>query len=650
MNVSRFFGSTSREAMRQVRMALGPDAMIVSNRRVNGGVEIMAADATSLAVLDPVQNSVAPSVAPASAASVSSAPVSPAPSSAAQPRAELMGAIGAMQGALESRIDELLWSHQLQRTPETISLFQSLLGYGFSTALLRAMLKRLPAHLTGRLAFEWARNELDMHLPVLASEDILWQPGCALALVGPTGVGKTTTIAKLAARCVKRFGADQLVLITTDTYRVGAHEQLKIYADILRVPVHVVQDGQALRQVMLGIRPEQIVLIDNVGISQRDGYVKEQAALLASSGRRVQRLLALNASSHGDTLDEVARVYKTDGGSPLIGCIVTKIDEASRIGPALDTAIRYQLPIHYVSDGQKVPENLGFLSARQLVDRAFAHEAHNARALYSPTSGDVAALLSAAQPEETMSISQAQRNEMLSKMLRASAGSTELTVEQLRTQAAALDQCLSLSSAFEYWRDLQTRPQTLPDVVQQGEALLRSAKHEANKETDIPALCVYQTARTSKANEAFQRLVASYVCGSDGAVLSSPQQQVVSETEWLSTAGSHVLSASSRVEHLKHAIEWAEQQQGQELMHAIDGGAVSLWQDLVASGTSFLAVVAPSTRVWHQNGTTTAKAVTKLLQFNAVADLQATLGFSKVGEPIWARSGFGSPGSPLSCV
>src|SRR5690606_16849703 len=106
------------------------------------------------------------------------------------------------------------------------------------------------------------------------------------------------------------------------------------------------------------------------------------------------------ASSHGDTLDEVARVYKTDGGSPLIGCVITKVDEASRIGPALDTAIRYQLPIHYVSNGQKVPEHLQFLSASQLVDMAFNQASHYGKALYAPTSGEVAALLAAGLPEQ----------------------------------------------------------------------------------------------------------------------------------------------------------------------------------------------------------------------------------------------------------
>src|SRR5690606_34486619 len=127
----------------------------------------------------------------------------------------------------ETRIDELLWGTQLRRAPQAVSLFQTLLGFGFSTALLRAMLKRLPEHLSAKAAFQWARNELITHLPVIASEDAIWTTGQVLALVGPTGVGKTTTIAKLAARCVRRSGPDSLVLLTTDTYRIGAHEQLK---------------------------------------------------------------------------------------------------------------------------------------------------------------------------------------------------------------------------------------------------------------------------------------------------------------------------------------------------------------------------------------------------------------------------------------
>lgn len=624
MNISRFFGSTSREAMRQVRMALGPDAMIVSNRRVNGGVEIMAADATALetstsAVVDTA------TVAPVAQAAPSKSTSPSTVSADVPPRGELIGAIGAMQGALESRIDELLWSHELQRTPDTITLFQRLLTYGFSTALLRAMLKRLPAQLTGRRAFEWARQELDANLPVLASEDLLWQPGIALALVGPTGVGKTTTIAKLAARCVRRFGSDKLVLITTDTYRIGAHEQLKIYGNILRVPVHVVQDAQALRQVMLSIKPEQVVLIDNVGISQRDRYVSEQAALLASSGRRVQRLLALNASSHGDTLDEVARVYKTDGGSPLVGCIITKVDEANRIGAALDTAIRYQLPIHYVSNGQKVPEHLQFLTAPQLVDMAFSQAPHHAKALYAPTAGDVAALLAIAEPTSTTDSQKldGQRHKMLTNLLlnHGSGATVEQMSERLQAQFIALEQNLSLASAFEYWDDLHAKKGAFTDLVQHGESLLRSAKHEITQRNVLaPALCTHQVSTFSKTK---QRFVNSYLCSFDGVIYNAPHQLVASDTEWLSTSGQHVLESRSHTALLTQAISWvADRYAHQHVIHAFDEGGVSFWRHLVVNDLQFIAAVPASLRFWHKGGRTTAKALSKSMLFNAVNPVQ----------------------------
>lgn len=493
MNISRFFGATNREAMRQVRLALGPDALIVSNKRVNGGVEILATDQTSLpeqsrtvpsrasvaaepspplfrASAQPARSAV-PSISPVpldpaspvpvSSGSLSSGPVSAGHVSAGvdMPRAvpagnaELLGAIGDLKGALESRIDELLWGNQLRRSPQAITLFQTLLRFGFSTALLRAMLKRMPEQATPRAAFQWARQELGKHLPVLDAEDTLWQPGLVLALVGPTGVGKTTTIAKLAARCVRRTGSGGLVLLTTDTYRIGAHEQLKIYGQMLHVPVYVVQDVHEFRRALESVRPDQTVLVDNVGISQRDRYIADQAALLAGAGRRVERLLALNASSQGDTLDDVARSYVNDGGTPLRGCIVTKIDEASCLGTVLDTAIRYQLPIHYVSNGQKVPENLLFPTAVELVDRAFAPVQGN-RALYAPTEADLVALLSMTQPlENPESAVERRRQEiLLPQLLTRSAGGDSLGLEELRDAVSRLDDDPVLLEACGLWR------------------------------------------------------------------------------------------------------------------------------------------------------------------------------------------------------
>src|SRR5690606_15901735 len=315
MNVSRFFGATSREAMRQVRMALGPDALIVSNRRVNGGVEILATDQTieTLAPARPAEPS-----SPVPSASTPKPSVSPA---------DLMQVLGTMKGMLENGFDELLWGSQLRKAPVAVTVFQKLMAMGFSTALLRAMLKRLPESTNLRAAMQWCRQELVSHLPVLDDEDTLWAPGALIALVGPTGVGKTTTVAKLAARCVRKYGPSSLVLITTDTYRIGAHEQLRIYGRMMGVAVHVAQDRAQLAQLIQATSPDTRILIDNVGISQRDGFVGEQAAMLSGLPRPVKRLLVLNAASQGDTLDEVARAYTTDGGSRPEGCIVTKLDE-----------------------------------------------------------------------------------------------------------------------------------------------------------------------------------------------------------------------------------------------------------------------------------------------------------------------------------
>jgi flagellar biosynthesis protein FlhF len=188
------------------------------------------------------------------------------------------------------------------------------------------------------------------------------------ALVGPTGVGKTTTVAKLAARAVLRHGAAKVALVTTDTYRIGAQDQLRIYGRILGTPVFAVRDENDLEMTLSDLSGRHLVFIDTVGMSQRDKRLAEQVALLCGEQRDVKRLLLLGAPSQGVTLEEVARAYSGPG---LIGCILTKIDEALTYGPVLDVAIRHELPVHYVTNGQRVPEDLHLANAVYLADRAF---------------------------------------------------------------------------------------------------------------------------------------------------------------------------------------------------------------------------------------------------------------------------------------
>src|SRR5690606_23340416 len=214
MKLSRFVGATSRDVMRQVRETLGSDALIVSNRSVPEGIEVLAT------LDDPPADQPAP--LPEASLPVVQAP----PTSAAESAGALEAAIGALRGALESRLDGLLWggAEAPGREPQRAALFRALLDAGFSARLVRAMLERLPAGLDLRQAQSWARNELVTHLPILACEDDLLAQGGVFALVGPTGVGKTTTLAKLAARCVAREGRQRVAMLTSDNFRIGALE------------------------------------------------------------------------------------------------------------------------------------------------------------------------------------------------------------------------------------------------------------------------------------------------------------------------------------------------------------------------------------------------------------------------------------------
>lgn len=628
MNISRFFGSTSREAMRQVRLALGPDALIVSNKRVNGGVEILATDGTAEAEALPAAAPVTPAAAKSMYESMRAEPAATAASPvehptkvpplrqpAPAPANELMTAISSLKGSLEGRIEELLWSNELRANSNQLTLFQNLLAFGFSTALLRAMLKRLPANLSLRAAMQWVRKELDNHLPVLKNENHLWQPGLALALVGPTGVGKTTTLAKLAARAVRQFGAEQVVLITTDTYRIGADTQLKIYADLLHVPIHVVRNAQELRQIMLGLRADQVILIDNVGVSQRDKYVQDQAAMLASAGRRIQRLLVLNAASHGDTLDEVARTYSKDGGTPLAGCVISKVDEASRLGAALDVALRYQLPIHYVSDGQRVPENLRFLNASQLVDMALA-KSPNSRVLFAPTTADLAALVTASDVQEQAQHQHAANQDHMIKQVLALSSLADENVDVLRQIVSMMDQHAMSAAAFDFWRETKQN-QTWPDLAQWAQNQLRTAVLEASEQApEAPVLVHHIKQRLTGAQS---QLYASVVGANTGQLLALSLLQLSDKKTWYTNSGEHKSAPQASRFELAHAMQWVQDHTPPaQLVHWVEEHNNQLWGQWAQHHTNVMALVAPATRCWHIDGHTTPAAISKNIELYAL--------------------------------
>ena len=324
-------------------------------------------------------------------------------------KASVLGELHSMRGALEEQLAGLQWSDRQRRQPVRSQIAKTLLSTGFSAQFTNLLLDRMPQNLQeAGPALDWIKSAIERNLPVLDDEDVMMEKGGVYALMGPTGVGKTTTTAKLAARCVMRFGADRVALLTTDSYRIGAHEQLRIYGKILGVSVHAVKDAADLKLTLDELRNKHIVLIDTIGMSQRDRALTEQVAMLCGTGRSVQRLLLLNATSHGDTLNEVVHAYRASAaaqGQPdLAGCILTKLDEATNIGAVLDTVIRYRLPVHYVSTGQKVPENLYVARKPFLMKSAFCIPRESSP--FTPADDDFPVVMAGAQARSTAELSE----------------------------------------------------------------------------------------------------------------------------------------------------------------------------------------------------------------------------------------------------
>ena len=453
MNVRKFVAATPREALKKVKEALGDDAIILSNRGVSGGVEIMAVAARDMAMMVP--NAVEERPAPARSASpviddaddyrvalsaararaarpvefptasptevqsrktatanhdpalfvnagiprtgglrnLETARPAAAPPAASKPRTplkepvaqrptirppltpppaaevvpqEVMDEIRTLRKIVEQHLVGFAWGETAKREPVKTEILRKMLDSGFSPLLARDLLSELPGEMDEQQALAWVKGAADRSLQTLNAENDIVDRGGVFALVGPTGVGKTTTTAKLAARCVLKHGPSKVALITTDSYRIGAHEQLRIYGRILGVAVHLVKDGNELRQTLTELQHKHMVLVDTMGMSQKDKLVPELTDML--SGCDVERLLLLSSTSRGDTLDEVVNAYL---GEHLIGCILTKIDEASSLASPLDVIMRHGLRLHYVSNGQRVPEDLHLPNRSYLLHRAF---------------------------------------------------------------------------------------------------------------------------------------------------------------------------------------------------------------------------------------------------------------------------------------
>lgn len=284
-----------------------------------------------------------------------------------------------MRGLIEERFSSLAFMEKLQRQPVQARLTQKLLELGFSPALVRKLAESCPSDFKPGSPAEpadetaWAAHVLSRNLQTDEAAPAIEDRGGVYALIGSTGVGKTTTTAKLAAHFATKHGAGQLGLITLDAYRIGAHEQLRAYGRILGVPVHTAHDRASLDDLLDLLSSKKLVLIDTAGMAQRDSRTQDLLEMLAHPS--IKKLLVINAAQQGETIEDVVNAWK---GAACEGVVLSKIDEAVKLAPALDTLIRHRLKVLGVANGQRVPEDWHRLPGAALVQRALKSPAAGA--------------------------------------------------------------------------------------------------------------------------------------------------------------------------------------------------------------------------------------------------------------------------------
>jgi flagellar biosynthesis protein FlhF len=274
--------------------------------------------------------------------------------------------ISAMRQLLEHQVSGLMQQDMARRDPTRACMIDRLVGMGIDKDVAEQMARFVPEDVSRQQGWKALLQMVENQMHTTNNE-ILRQGG-VFALVGPTGVGKTTTVAKLAALGAQKYGADKVALITTDTYRIGAYEQLATYGRIIGCGVKQVKDANELADVLYHLRNKRLVLIDTAGMSQRDLRLTEQLNTLMRNQRvDIRSYLVLSATSQINVLQETVRHFKK---VQLSGCIFTKLDESLSLGEIISIAIQNRLPIGYLTNGQRVPEDIRVANAQKLVKKA----------------------------------------------------------------------------------------------------------------------------------------------------------------------------------------------------------------------------------------------------------------------------------------
>jgi flagellar biosynthesis protein FlhF len=409
MQVKRFFAADMRQAMKLVRDELGADAAIIGNRRIAGGVELTAALDYKLSALAPrvpnieledelrkTQSRIVSAQAELSTRSEADAltnrqlfaglpltaaeplveprfdePPRPAAATIAQPAVDqrlfdsMRSELNGLRELLEVQLGSLAWTQLQGSKPAQANLWRRLQRIGLSGPLARELLDLTSEIREPRQAWRMLLAHLARKIQTPEVEPL--EEGGVIAMVGPAGMGKTTTLAKLAARYVLKYGAQSIALVSMDSFRIGAQEQLKTLGRILNVSVTQVDSGQSLAQALEPLLRKRVILIDTAGLQASDPALRMQLESLAGRGIRARNYLVLATTSQKQVLTAAYHSYKRCG---LAGCILTKLDETASLGEVLSLAISTELPVAYLTDGPRIPDDLHLPRRHQLVSRA----------------------------------------------------------------------------------------------------------------------------------------------------------------------------------------------------------------------------------------------------------------------------------------
>ena len=397
MQVKRFFAADMRIAMKMVRDELGADAVIIGNRRVAGGVELTAVldypvqaapeakkpNPALEAELRKTQTRIASAHAELSGTRPQPAqnrqlldepkpapapePVSNGAAPALDSRAieSMYSELQGLRELIEVQLGSIAWGQEQSRRPQQASLWRRLQRVGLPAELSRSLLEKVSTVSDPRQAWRMLLAHLAQSIKVSKNEPL--EEGGVIALVGPAGVGKTTTLAKLAARYVLKHGAQSIALASMDNYRIGAQEQLKTLGRILDVPVVQIDPAKPLASSLASLARKRVILIDTAGLPASDPTLRQQLAALSDRGVKSRNYLVLAATSQRQVLKAAWHNYRRCG---LSGCILTKLDEAGSLGDVLGLTISQHLPIAYLADGPRIPDDLHLPRSHQLVSRA----------------------------------------------------------------------------------------------------------------------------------------------------------------------------------------------------------------------------------------------------------------------------------------